>query len=71
MTVRPFRAVVYLPGHLEGGVLVKSHHLSFSTREGLAKACDALEAEGYRTKRYEVVPLDIDLPTPEGTPDHD
>lgn len=57
---RPFRAVVYLPGHGEGGHLVSVKVVTAATEEGLARALERWTVQGYETKSWEEVALPLD-----------
>lgn len=57
---RPFRAVVYLPGHDEHGRGVAVAKVSAASLEGLERACEKWRDQGYAVAAYEEVPLDLE-----------
>lgn len=57
---RPFRAVVYLPGHDEHGQGVAVAKVSAASLEGLTKATKKWVGDGYAVAAYEEVPLDLE-----------
>jgi hypothetical protein len=57
---RPYRAVVYLPGHDDEGRGVAVAKVSAASQEGLDKALTRWRAEGYAVAAYEEVPLPLD-----------
>lgn len=59
-TPRPFRATVYLPGHDEQGRGVVVTKVSAASAEGLARALDRWETEGYAITRYQVLELPLE-----------
>jgi len=62
MTVaRPWRATVYLPGHLEDGRLVVWRRLAYATEEARDARMAGWEEEGFVVQRYEVLELDLDI----------
>lgn len=56
---RPYRAVVYLPGHDETGRGVAVAKVSAASQDGLERACKKWRDEGYAVTAYEEVPLDL------------
>lgn len=58
---RPFRAVVYLPGHDEHGRGVAVAKVSAASQEGLDRALEKWRAEGYAVTAYEEVPLELEM----------
>lgn len=56
---RPYRAVVYLPGHDEAGRGVSVAKVSAASQEGLDKALERYLAEGYVAVGWEEVPLPL------------
>lgn len=61
MPGRPFRAVVYLPGHDEHGRGVPVAKVSAATEQGLERALTRWREAGYAVAAYEEVPLPIEL----------
>lgn len=57
---RPYRAVVYLPGHDEQGRGVAVAKVSAASLEGLEKALKRWRAEGYAVAAYQEVPLELE-----------
>lgn len=58
---RPFRAVVYLPGHDEHGRGVAVAKVSAASQEGLDKALKRWREQGYAVTAYQEVPLELEM----------
>lgn len=68
---RPYRAIVYLPGHDDGGRLVAVAKVSAASPEGLDRALARWLDDGYEAKRWLEVPLPLTEEGPEHDHDHD
>lgn len=59
---RPYRAIIYLPGHGEGGRLVSVAKVSAASEAGLDRALRRWLDQGYEAKRWLEVPLELEGP---------